>query len=439
MKIYAITSGAADMYCGSCLRDNALATELRKQGHRVLLIPTYTPTLTDEPNASDGHVYFGGVSVYLEQRGWFRRTRMLDWLFDSPALLGWLAKFSIRTDPQALGELTVSMLRGEAGNQRKEFEKLVEGLRALPKPDVVCLPHSLLVSAAEPIRRALRVPVCCTLQGEDLFLDGLQEPYRSQSLELIRGQVDSVDAFISVSEYYAGFMADYLRIPREKIHVVPLGINLTGYEPAPRDPARPLTIGYFARVTPEKSLHTLAEAYRVLRKERGLPPARLEAAGYLAREFRGYLSDIEKKMRACGLGDEFRYHGVLDREQKIRFLQSLDVISVPSSYAEPKGIYLLEAMGCGVPFVQPRHGAFPEIAAKSGGGVLFEPGDVHSLAGALHALLNDRARLEEHGRQGHAGVRQHFTVSRMAADTVAVYQRVLEGTAAALTPAAAPA
>ena len=440
MRIYAITSGAAQMYCGSCIRDNALAAELRAQGHQVLLIPTYTPTLTDEPNVSEPHVYFGGVSVYLEQHyALFRRTpRLLDRLWDSAALLRLLARFSIRTSPEALGELTVSMLRGEDGFQRKEFQKLIEALRELPKPDVVSLPHSLLIAAAAPIRRALGVPVCCTLQGEDLFLEGLREPYRTESLELIREQVGTVDAFLSVSDYYAEFMRGYLRIPREKIHVVPLGINLAGYDVAPHDPERPLTIGYFARITPEKSLHTLAEAYRVLRQERGLPAARFAAAGYLGAEYKDYLREIERMLERWGLRQEFRYHGVLNREEKIRFLQGLDVISVPSAYAEPKGIYLLEAMACGVPFVAPHHGAFPEIAAKTGAGLLFEPGNVASLANALESLWRDRARREALGRNGYEGVRRHFGVARMAADTVAVYRRILESKAAP-RPAAATA
>lgn len=428
MRIFVITSGAGGMFCGSCIRDNALAAELRAQGHNVLLIPTYTPTLTDEPNVSERHIYFGGVSVYLEQHiPLFRHSpRLLDRVWDSPSVLKVLSRISISTRPAALGKMTVSMLRGEAGNHRKEFQKLVEGLRALPKPDVVALPHSLLIAAAAPIRRALGVPVCCTLQGEDLFLSGLREPYRTQSLALIRRNVATVDAFLAVSGYYAEFMGEYLRIPRAKVHVVPLGINLAGFDAPRRKAQRPFTIGYFARVTPEKSLHKLAEAYRVLRQKRGLPPARLEAAGYLGGECKRYLRGIERDLRSWGLGSEFHYRGVLNRQEKIRFLQGLDIFSVPSSYAEPKGIYLLEAMACGIPFVQPRHGAFPEILARTGGGVLFKPDNVEILADAIYALWKDPARREELGRNGSEGVRRHFAVARMASETVAVFERVLE-------------
>ena len=86
------------------------------------------------------------------------------------------------------------------------------------------------------------------------------------------------------------------------------------------------------------------------------------------------------RLTNAGFGGEFRYRGALDREQKIDFLRGLDVFSVPTVYVEPKGLFLLEAMACGVPVVQPRHGAFPEMLAKTSGGILVEPDDTQSLA-----------------------------------------------------------
>lgn len=218
------------MYCGSCLRDNALATELISRGHDVMLLPVYTPTLTDEPNVSGDKVFFGGISVYLEQYvPFFRRSpKWLDSLWDSSLMLKLASRRSISTSPKMLGELTVSMLKGEDGFQRKEILKLLEWLKDEGPPDVISLPYTLLLGLAQPIKEALGRPICCTLQGEDLFLEGLQEPYRSQSKALIRANIKHVDAFIAVSEYYAEFMPGYLDIPAEKIRVVPLGINLQG-------------------------------------------------------------------------------------------------------------------------------------------------------------------------------------------------------------------
>ncbi len=415
------------MYCGSCLRDNALATALLSLGHDVTLLPIYTPTRTDEQNVSDERVFFGGISVYLEQYvPLFRKSpRWIHRLFDWKPLLELASRRSISTSPKMLGEMTVSMLKGEDGYQRKEIEKLTEWARHEPPPDIISLPYSLLISLAQPIKAALNRPVVCTLQGEDLFLEGLQEPYRSQSLQLIRDGIKHVDAFISVSEYYAQFIPGYLGIPREMIHVVPLGINVEGYESRKRDSAQPFTIGFFARIAPEKGLHVLAKTYRELRSSGRLPRARLEAAGYIAPEHQNYLSEIERQMKAAGLESEFNYRGVLDRDEKIHFLRTLDVLSVPATYDEPKGIFLLEAMACGVPVVQPRRGGFTEIVEKTGGGLLVEPDDTESLGQGILRVHDEPELGEKLGASGFAGVRQHYTVGQMAARAVEVYEAVV--------------
>jgi glycosyltransferase involved in cell wall biosynthesis len=423
MRILYITAGAAQMYCGSCLRDNALASELIARGHDVVLVPMYTPTLTDEPNVSRERVFFGGISVYLQQHlSLFRRTpRVLDRIWDSTPMLKWAARRSLSTSPKFLGEMTVSMLKGEDGNQRKELAKLLDWLKDEPPFDCISLPYTLLIGLAKPIRDALRRPVVCTLQGEDLFLEGLPEPYRRDSLALIRANVKHVDSFIAVSDYYASFMSGYLEIPEDKIRVVPLGINLQGYARRERPPSRPFTVGYFARVAPEKGLHLLAEAYRRMRASGDLPEARLEAAGYLGAEHEGYLREVERSMKEWGLGDEFQYRGVLDRSQKIEFLQGLDVLSVPATYDEPKGIFLLEAMACGVPVVQPRRGSFTGVIETTGGGLLVEPDDAASLADGLLRLSRDPSLADELGSRGLTGVRQHYNVALMADRALEVY------------------
>ena len=416
------------MYCGSCLRDNALASELLSRGHDVTLLPIYTPTRTDEPNVSQEKVFFGGISVYLEQYvPLFRNSpRWLDRLWDSKPMLDLASRRSISTSPKMLGEMTVSMLKGEDGFQRKEISKLIEWARHEPPPDIISIPYSLLIGLAKPIKEALNRPVCCTLQGEDLFLDGLQEPYRTQSLDLIRNNVAHVDAFISVSDYYARFTPNYLGIPPEKIHIVPLGINLDGYEMRQRDAFEPFTVGFFARVAPEKGLHVLAEAYRQMRSDGRLPEARLEAAGYLRPEHTSYFNDIERQMKDAGLSAEFRYHGEVDREQKIEFLRKLDVLSVPTTYNEPKGMFLLEAMACGVPVVQPRCGAFTEIVEKTGGGLLVEPDDPITLAEGILKLYGAPELAERLGQSGFRGVREHYSVARMADRALEVYESVKE-------------
>jgi glycosyltransferase involved in cell wall biosynthesis len=415
------------MYCGSCLRDNALATELIARGHDVTLLPVYTPTLTDEPNVSGHKVFFGGISVYLEQYvPFFRKSpQWLDRLWDSTPMLNLASRRSISTSPKMLGELTVSMLKGEVGFQQKEITKLIDWFSHEAAPDIVSLPYTLLIGLAKPIKKALKRPIVCTLQGEDLFLEGLHEPYRTEAKDLIRANVADVDGFISVSDYYAEFMPGYLGIPRDKIHVVPLGINLQGYEMKQKDPEQPFTVGFFARIAPEKGLHILAEAYRLLRAGGALPNTRLEAAGYLAPEHKSYLGDIEREMKQAGLSGEFHYRGVLDRQQKISFLRKLDVLSVPATYDEPKGMFLLEAMACGVPLVQPRRGAFTEIVEKTGAGLLVEPDNPQKLGEGILQLMNDPALAERLGQNGFEKVRDHYSVGHMADSALEAYERVI--------------
>lgn len=412
------------MYCGSCLRDNALAAELIKRGHDVLLLPIYTPTRTDEPNVSFEKVFFGGISVYLEQYvPFFRRApKFLDKVFDSKWMLKWASKRSIDVDPKMLGEMTVSMLKGETGYQKKEIEKLVEWLKHEEPPDVVSLPYTLLISLAEPIKKATGRKIFCTLQGEDLFLENLQEPYRTESLELIRSQIKHVDTFIAVSNYYAPFMQKYLQIPEEKMRVVPLGINLEGYEMRfDVKEEKPFTVGYFARLAPEKGFHVLAEAFYLLHSKFGIQNSRLEVAGYMGAEHESYFKDVEKKIKSWGLSNEFAYRGVLDKEEKINFLRGLDVLSVPATYDEPKGIFLLEAMACGVPVVQPRRGGFTEVVEKTKGGLLVEKDSPEALAEGLFEIYQNASLRNELGQNGFKAVREHYNICLMAETALKVF------------------
>jgi glycosyltransferase involved in cell wall biosynthesis len=427
MRILSITAGAAGMYCGSCFRDNALAAELLARGHDAHLIPVYTPTRTDEPNVSDRKVLFGGISIYLQHAWpWFARLpRALDRLWDAPGVISAFANRSVSTDPALLGGLAIAMLEGRDGVLRREFDKLVEWTKDEPPPDVINLPNSMLISMAAPLREAFGRPVCCTLQGEELFLDGLHQPYLDRALDLIRRHVPQVDRFIAVSEYEAGFMAERLSIPRDRISVVPLGINVTGYAAADdRDDV--FRVGYFARVAPEKGLHVLAEGY--LRFRSRLPAearARCEAAGYMAPAAQPYLDGVKAAFASAGRAHEFEYRGSVDRREKIEFLRGLDLLCVPATYDEPKGMFLLEAMACGVPVVQPRRGAFTEVVERTGGGVLVEPDDPTHLAEAFMALWSDRPRLRALGQRAFEGVRTHYAIERSADRLIEVYRDVV--------------
>jgi hypothetical protein len=57
------------MYCGLCIRDNALVKILRQMGHQVIMVPLYLPFTLDEADQSEGTpIFFSGINVYLEQK-----------------------------------------------------------------------------------------------------------------------------------------------------------------------------------------------------------------------------------------------------------------------------------------------------------------------------------------------------------------------------------
>lgn len=429
MRVAYITAGAANMYCGSCLHDNTLVTALHALGHDALLIPTYTPIKTDEPDVSQRRVFFGGINVFLQQKSaLFRHTPWsLDRLFDAPRLLRWVSRFAVRTEAQLLGELTVSMLKGEHGFQRKEVAKLAGWLASDVQPQIINLTNVILSGLVHDVKRAVGVPVLGTLQGDDIFLEALPEPYRTEALQLIADHCREMDGFISTSAYYADFMAGYLKIPRERIHVIHPGLNLKGHS-KPGEPSRASsesvpTIGYFARICPEKGLHVLAEAFRLLRQTPGAPACRLKVSGWLGDNNRAYFDDIQAKLKQAGLADSFEHVECPDHSSKVRFYQSIDILSVPTPYREPKGLYILEAMANGVPVVQPRHGSFPELVEATGGGLLVEPENPEDLARGLRTLVDDVAQRRELGRKGQEAIHRHFHADRMARATLDVYQK----------------
>ena len=429
MKIAYLAAGAAGMYCGSCLHDNTLASELLRQGKDVTLVPIYTPIRTDEEDVSLNRVFFGGINAYLQQK-WklFRHTpRWLDAVLDHPAILRFVSGRANSVDPAQLGEMTVSMLRGEKGNQHKELVKLIDWLLAEVQPDVVHLSNSMMIGLASQIAQHCGPPVVCSLSGEDLFLEGLVEPYYTEARELLRERASQVEAFVALNEYYADFMSDYLDVARQKVHVVPHGLNLEGHMAREMPPQHtPVRIGYLARICADKGLHQLIEACEVIKATANAPAFELQAAGYLGAGDRAYWQELEQRILSGPLASTFRYHGEISRVEKIQFLQSSDIFCTPTVYRESKGLPALEALANAVPVVLPDHGSFPELVQKTQGGRLFEPHNVQDLAEQLLSLLTDRSAAHQLGLQGHEVVSREYTASLMAERTFTIYAQLLQ-------------
>lgn len=429
MHVVMLAAGAGGMYCGSCIRDNRLAARLIADGRQVSLVPLYTPLKTDEQSVSTPDVYYGGVNVYLQQKSsLFRRTpRFLDRLLDWPALLRGAASFAARTRPEDLGALTVSVLRGEDGLQRKELERLAAGLAAL-KPAIVNLPNLMFVGVAKRLKAALGCAVVCTLSGEDIFIDKLPARYRDEARALIAAKSRDVDAFIGVTRYFATHATRAFGLPADRVHVVPMGVPVDDFVDdgaAATATGTPFTIGYLARICHDKGLHNLVDAFAQLARDGR--DIRLHAAGWLGAADKDYFSRVQRDLARHGVHDRFHYAGELSREQKRDFLRSVHVLSVPTEYHEAKGLYVLEALAAGVPVVQPAHGAFPELIEATGGGLLHAPGNASELAASIARLMDDAAHRAQLAVRGRAAVIERFSERVMADQTWALYERFARG------------
>jgi glycosyltransferase involved in cell wall biosynthesis len=325
LRILQLTPGTGGFFCGTCIRDNALTVALRKQGHDALMVPLYLPPALDEASGAEGApLFYGGINVYLQQKsGLFRRTpRWVDRLFDSPGALKGAAKRAGMTQAHQLGDLTVSMLKGEDGHQAKELDRLAEWLASDDgRPDVVILSNALLMGLARRIKKETGALVVCTLQGEDTFLDSLPDPDREMAWQTLAERAADVDAFIAVSRYHADLMTARANLPPGRVHVVYNGILLDGYD-APRPPA-PARCAARARlpcphVPAQRPGNARRGVHRAARTNR-IKNLQLRVAGAQTAGDEAFVARLRARLDACGLGGDAAFFPNVSRDEKIAF------------------------------------------------------------------------------------------------------------------------
>jgi glycosyltransferase involved in cell wall biosynthesis len=409
------------------MRDNALARELIRQKHQAVMLPMYLPLTLDEDAASpEMPIFFGGISTWLREKVPFlrRMPRWLDRALSKRWLLRLVAGKAAKTGGPEVAGMTISMVRGEEGNQASEIEELLKWLRVAfdgKKPDALWLSTALQAGLARRIKRELGIPVIGFLQGEDTFLDGLG--HRAPEVwKLLSERMLDADMWVAPSRYFADLMARRLgwdAAERDaRVCVIPNGVNLGDY-PADNGELRPdpPTVGYLARFIPGKGIGLLVEAF--IRLKQRMPDARLRCAGSLTTGDGAYLYQLQTRVRAAGVDGDVEWLPNISLEEKVRFLRSIDVFSVPATYSEAFGQYVIEAFAASTPVVLPRASAFPEIVQVSGAGALFELGESDSesaenLANALESMLRRREETRALGARGRAAVEADYSMTRLA-------------------------
>lgn len=425
MKIaYIVPGSGGSFYCGNCIRDINLIRALKKQGMDITIIPMYLPLISDDSDIrADTPVFYGAINIFLKQKiPPFRRAPVwIERMLDSPSLLGFAARKAGSTRASGLAEITLSMLRGEEGMQWRELDKLVRQLGDVIKPEVVHLSNALLLGLAKRIKQELDVGVVCSLQDEDTWISSMNKRDAEAAWSLLRERSRYVDVFVPVSKYFAKLMENQLHIQNNRIKVIPAGINLEGYEAVHVFPNPPV-VGFLSRMSESSGLGLLIEAFLKLKNSGDVNGVRLYIMGGRTGDDKKFINNLFKKLESCNGLQDVRFFQPFDRNARINFLRSLSVLSVPVTGGGAFGIFILEALASGVPVVQPKAGAFPEIVRATGGGILYEPGDVDAHAKALSLLLNNPERAREIGLQGRESVEKGFSIENISKRMVDIYR-----------------
>jgi glycosyltransferase involved in cell wall biosynthesis len=427
MNIIQIIPGSGgSFYCGNCMRDSKYIDALRRQGHDVIKIPMYLPLFSDERDLSDVPVFYGAISIYLKQLyPIFRKApKWVDNILNSKPFLKLASRRAGSTDAKGLEDMTISMLLGEEGRQKEELDQMIDWIEKNYKPDIVHISNALLLGLAHRLKSRLKVPVVCSLQDEDVWVDAMDKAYQDKVWKLMSEKSADVDAFIAVSDFFAGAMLRQMKLPPEKMHTLHLGVSPANYEYIPFT-QRPRNIGYISRMCHENGFDILVDAFIGLKKKAGFDNVKLIATGGSTGADAKYLKGIRKKLSSAGLDGAVEFHEDFEGEGRLDFLKKVSLISVPVRNGEAFGMYLLESMVSGVPVVQPSLGAFPEIIRLSGGGITYHPNTPEELSKNLAQLLSDLPKMQQLSAAARKGVETKFDISAHAKEMVGIYSKIL--------------
>lgn len=429
MKIVNIVPGfGGTFYCGNCLRDSGYTKSLLKLGHDAMMLPIYLPlTMEHGVEENTSPIFYGAVNIYLKQNFKIFRN-MPSWMermFNSSSMLRYAAKKAGSTRTEGLEPMTISMLQGKEGNQGQDLQELIDFLKVHEKPDVVHLSNALLLGLAKQIKEQLKVPVICSLQDEDVWVDAMNEHYKKIVWDLMSEKGEDVDAFIAVSDYYAQEMKQKMRIPDSKMHIVPIGVDVDLYKYA--KPVRePQSIGYISRMYEEHGFGLLIDAYIKLKKDPQFKDVLLKLSGGYTADDKGYVNKQMKKLKKAKVFEDVMIIEDFKPEHRYRFFNQLSILTVPVLKGEAFGTYQLESLVSGVPLVQPALGAFPEIIKQTGGGVTYFPNTTEAMLEKWKEVLSDPDKIDEMSRVGNQTVKEIYAIDPVSEQVLKIYESLIQ-------------
>jgi glycosyltransferase involved in cell wall biosynthesis len=429
MKIVNIVPGfGGTFYCGNCLRDSGYTKSLIKLGHDAIMLPIYLPlNFNHDVEKAEAPIFYGAVSIYMRQnfRLFKNMPKWMERFFNSKWMLRYAAKKAGSTRTEGLEEMTISMLNGADGRQKDELQELIDFLKHHEKPDVVHLSNALLMGLAKEIRTQLKIPVVCSLQDEDVWVDAMNNHYREITWNLMAEKAKDIDAFIAVSHYYANEMRQKMKIPDSKMNVIYIGIDKEIYkysEPVFNPPA----IGYLSRMYHEHGFGLLIDAYIKLKEIDQFKDVKLKLTGGYTNDDKPYVNKQVKKLEKKGFLKDVEFIEKFCKESLSDYFSKVTILSVPVLKGEAFGTYQLESLMCGTPLVQPALGAFPEIIETTGGGAFYSPNTVDALVAKWTEVLSNPDKVKEMSKKGSESVLEKYTTEVLTNQVLAIYKTVVD-------------
>jgi glycosyltransferase involved in cell wall biosynthesis len=419
MKILFIVPGAGDsFYCGNCFRDNLHANALRNAGHEVIIMPLYLP-LKDQSFLADTPLFFPATSYYVSQKFFKKRTmpRWIEKLLGSNFFLRIASSFSGTTSAAGMEDMTLSMINGEDIAFQQQAKNLIEWIKQDGSPDIIHLSSTLVIGIAKAIRQAFNIPMVCSLQDEEVWIDKLEKQYADTAWQGILDNIQYVDSFIASSMFYKNVVEQ--RFPQIKnIQVVYPGLDTAKYA-SNNYPTKP-TIGFFYRMNEENGLGILAEAFVKLKKKGGFERIRLRIGGGYTSENNDFLKKVRKMLSPYN--DSVDWCDTYCLGQHARFYKEITAICVPITFDEGVGLYICEAFKAGRPAIEPAAGSFPEIVGDAG--ILYSPNSSSALADAIEKLLTDNELLNQCRHNALKLSAERYSQTILATNLQDVYQRL---------------
>jgi glycosyltransferase involved in cell wall biosynthesis len=385
MKVLLIVPGSGDtFYCGNCFRDNLYAQALRNTGHDVSIMPLYLPLTGDFKRLNNTPLFFPATSYYVAQK-FFSKGKMPNFfenILDSKFALRLASSMSGTTSAKGMENMTLSMINGDDENFAKQVDKIIDWIEHHEKPDIIHISTSMLIGIAKAIKKHMNIPIACSLQDEEIWLDSLEKKDADDAWKSIGKNVKYVDRFITSSEFYKLYAL--WKIPEIKnIDIVHSGVDIEKYQSSdyPKNP----TIGFYYRMNYENGLDILANAFVILKKENSIPNLKLKIGGGYTRKNKKIVNQIRKILNP--FKKDVIWSEQYSLNEHTEFYKEISLICVPLRFNEAFGIYLSEAFATGRPAVVPNTGSFPEIVENAG--VLYSPNDSQNLAEALKEILTN--------------------------------------------------